>query len=85
MTMLTKSKPLTNGLLPDLLTPDMAERVLAYKLSKAKQERLTELAGKANEGELSAEERREYALCVGESDVISILKAAARRVLGEEV
>jgi hypothetical protein len=67
--------------LADCLTKEAATRILQLSLDPQTQARIDELARKANEGELSSEEREEYAEFVEGIDLIGILKAKARLVL----
>ena len=48
------------------------------------QARIDELADKASEGSLTAEERAEYEAYIDAIDVISILQAKARAVLADQ-
>ena len=48
------------------------------------QARINELADKSNEGELTEEERAEYAAYIDAFDVIAILQAKARSVLAKQ-
>ena len=77
----TPATSLLTPLLDDVLTPEAAERVLAYKLPPPVLDRLEVLREKAGEGELDAAERREYAGMIDEMDVISLMKLEARRLL----
>ena len=67
--------------LAEELTPQQAQKVLATKPSGALLARVEELADKANDGQLTAEERAEYEYYVDVDDVIGLLKAKARQVL----
>ena len=62
-------------------TPDVAREIAALRAASTLQVRLDELAGKANEGELTEEERVQYEAYVEAIDVISILQAKARKIL----
>lgn len=63
------------------LTPAAARRIAAFRADAATQARVADLAEKCNEGELTAQERREYDAYVQAIDFISILQAKARGVL----
>ncbi len=63
---------------------DKAEVVLSCRPDPALQDRIEELAGKANEGELSEEELAEYEGYVRANKFIAILRRQARRILGAE-
>lgn len=65
----------------DCLTQDVAERIVNLQLDQEMQNRLNELAGKANRGELSEAERSEYEAFVQGMDLIGIFKAKARKAL----
>ncbi|NQU21509.1 MAG: hypothetical protein HQ567_09515 [Candidatus Nealsonbacteria bacterium] len=54
-------------------TPEVAQRLLDLQPDAAVQTRIGELAGKANEGSLSAEEKVEYEDYVEAVDLIGIL------------
>jgi hypothetical protein len=81
------TKPRT-ALLDELLDPlvgcfsrRVARKLVELRANDATQRRLNELADKANEGELTTAEHREYDLYVQAIDVIGILQAKARRYL----
>lgn len=65
-------------------TPEVARRISELRAALALQTRLDELANKANEGDLTDQEREQYEAYVEAIDVISILQAKARRVLANE-
>jgi hypothetical protein len=67
----------------DCLTREVAARIVAVGLEPDIQDRVNELAGKANEGKLTAEERAEYELLIEKSDLLGILKSLARQVLAK--
>lgn len=62
-------------------TPDVARQIAALRAGTTLQAQLDELASKANEGELSDQEREQYEAYVEAIDVISILQAKARKIL----
>ena len=62
-------------------TPDVARQVAALRADPKLQARLDALARKANENELSEEERDEYQAYVEAIDLVSILQAKARQIL----
>ena len=64
--------------LKECFTPEVADRVANLRADPETQQRLDELAAKANEGELSDDERDEYRAYVDAIDVIGILQAKAR-------
>lgn len=65
----------------ECLTPEVAQRIVNLQLDSQSQARIDELAAKANEGQLTDEERQEYEEFVEGIDLIGILKARARTVL----
>ena len=64
-------------------TPDVARQVAALRANPQLQARLDGLARKANEDELTEEERDEYLAYVEAIDLVSILQAKARQILRE--
>lgn len=68
--------------LRDAMTPDLARRLLAFRPDPAVQDRIDELACKANEGELTPEEREEYEGYSRANKFIAVLLAQARKRLG---
>ena len=81
--MATQSSPLDLILDPvtECLTPDVAKRLVDGRLPPKTDARISELAEKANEGLLSAQERLEYAAFVEALDVLAMLQLKARDVL----
>ena len=84
------STPYENLVLDEVLepvarcfTPEVARQIAALRAASTLQVRLDELAGKANEGELTEEERAQYEAYVEAIDVISILQAKARKILAD--
>ncbi|MBI3796224.1 MAG: hypothetical protein HY268_04540 [Deltaproteobacteria bacterium] len=67
--------------LTECLTPEVAQRIVNLQLDAQSQARLDELAAKANEGQLTDNERQEYEEFVEGIDLIGILKARARTIL----
>ena len=73
-----------DGLLDPLsrcLDAESARRVVELRVAPPVQERVQVLAGRANEGGLSDEERAEYEAFINAADFISILKLKALRHL----
>lgn len=64
------------------LTPQQAKKILSIKPTDRLMARVQELAGKANSGMLTEQERAEYEHYVDVDDVIGLLKAKARSLLG---
>ena len=58
-----------------------ARRVLALKADRILQARVDYLAGRCNDGRLTAEERAEYGDYVSFSTFVAILKSKARQLL----
>jgi hypothetical protein len=71
-------------LVADCFTAEVARRVASVKIDAATRARVDELAEKANEGLLSAEERAEYEEYIEASDLLGILQAKARRILAKQ-
>ena len=67
----------------ECLTPEVAQRIVNLQLDVQSQARLDELAAKANEGQLTDNERQEYEEFVEGIDLIGILKARARTILAQ--
>jgi hypothetical protein len=63
------------------LGPEQAMKIVDFHGDDALQERIEELAGKANEGELTDAERAEYEGYIHANDFIATLQAKARRLL----
>lgn len=63
---------------------DRAEMVLDFCPDPALLKRIDQLASKANEGELSEDERAEYEGYVRANKFIAILRRQARQLLGVE-
>jgi hypothetical protein len=75
-------------LLDDMLDPlshcftaEAARRIVDLRATPAAQRRMSELAEKANEGQLTDDERQEYQTYIVASNLIAILQAKARRLL----
>jgi hypothetical protein len=67
----------------ECLTPDVARRIADLGLDDHTKARLEELRTKANEGSLSSGDRVEYEEIIDALDLISILRAKAKEVLGK--
>lgn len=86
MTRLQQQPP--SAILSRLLEPvgemmplSFAQELAAMRARPEEQARIDELAERANEGTLTAEERAEYEAYIDAIDVIGILQAKARSVL----
>jgi hypothetical protein len=64
-------------------TPDVARRIASLRADPSLQARLDELAYKANEGQLSEDERERYTAYVEALDLIAILQAKARKIVAD--
>ena len=73
------------GPFTECLTPEVAQRIVNLQLDAQSQARLDELAAKANEGQLTDDERQEYEEFIEGVDLMGILKARARTVLARSV
>lgn len=62
-------------------TPDVARQIAGLQTSHSLQARLDDLVQKANEGELTVEERAKYEEYMEAIDLIGILQAKARKIL----
>jgi len=67
--------------LDDILTREVARKLVTYRFDRKAQARIDKLARKCNEGQLSVDERREYESYVQVIDFISILQAKSRALL----
>ena len=69
--------------LVEALTPETAKALAQIQPKPAVQARVDQLAGKCNEGALSAEEKAEYENYVRVGNLLALIKAKAKRVLAE--
>ena len=65
----------------ECLTPEAAKRIAAFHATPATQSRLDDLAGKANEGLLTADEHAEYDRYRSVFHFVTILQSKARAYL----
>ncbi len=65
----------------DLLTPEQARSIVEFRGNAWLEQRVEELAGKCNEGELTEEERAEYEGYAHANRFIAMMQAKARRLL----
>jgi uncharacterized protein YnzC (UPF0291/DUF896 family) len=63
------------------LPPEVARQIASAEADDDLQQRVSELANKANEGTLSPEERREYEAYVDAGDIVATLQVIARKTL----
>ena len=66
--------------LSDCLNAESAQRIVALQIDPETQSRVEILAGLANEGLLSDEDRDEYKTYIEMADLIAILKLKAQRI-----
>jgi hypothetical protein len=67
-----------------ILSREQAVRIVDFHADEELQARIEELARKANEGELTDEERSEYAGYAQANKFIAVLQAKARRVIASQ-
>lgn len=67
------------------LNAESARRIVDFKADSQFQSRLEQLADKSTEGELTDDERVEYATYVRAIDFITILQLKAQRLLAESL
>ena len=67
----------------ECFTPQVARRIAELRADRQTQQRLDELAAKANQGQLTPEEDAEYKQSVDAIDLLAILQAKARAFLRE--
>ena len=63
------------------LTPEAARQLADLRADPAAQQRMDDLAGRCNDGNLTADERAEYDAYVTAATLIAILQSKARAVL----
>lgn len=61
--------------------PESARRVAEFRVAPVVQERIDILAGQANEGLITQDERVEYEAIINAADLITVLKLKARHNL----
>ena len=64
------------------LDAESAQRIAEFRVAPMVDQRVAELAERANEGLLTDDERSEYEALINAADFIDILKLKARRRLG---
>ena len=65
----------------EMMPVEFARKLATLRATPEVQAKIDDLADKANEGDLTDQERAEYAAYIDAIDVISILQAKARSVL----
>jgi hypothetical protein len=67
-----------------ILSPEQVHKIADYHADEALQDRIAQLADKANEGELSEEERAEYEGYAQANRFVAILQAQAQRRISSQ-
>jgi hypothetical protein len=67
----------------NLLTPEQARALVAYRGDAALRQRIEELAARNTEGDLSEAERAEFEGYVRANHFIAVLQSKARKLLAE--
>jgi hypothetical protein len=67
------------------LTPEVARRLVDFRVDEQTQARIDELADKCNEGQLTPAEREEYDTYISVIDFITVLQAKARTVVEQSM
>jgi len=63
------------------LPPEAARQIASAEADDELQQRVAELANKANEGALTSEEQREYEAYIDAGDIVATLQVIARKTL----
>lgn len=86
MATVSESSAFDRGVTPimQIVLPGHAKSIVAYQPEPSLAARIEELAEKSTEGELSDEEREEYAGYVRANKFVSILKRQAQRVASSD-
>jgi uncharacterized protein YnzC (UPF0291/DUF896 family) len=63
------------------LPPEAARQIASAEADDELQQRIAELASKADEGTLTSEEQREYEAYIDAGDIVATLQAIARKTL----
>jgi hypothetical protein len=63
------------------LPPEAARQIAHAEADEQLQQRVGDLARKANEGELTDDEQREYQAYIDAGDVVATMQAVARKLL----
>ncbi len=66
------------------LDAESAQRIAEFRISAPVEQRVTELAERANEGLLTEDERSEYEALINAADFIGIFKVKARHRLSSK-
>lgn len=67
----------------EAFTPDIARKLTELRAKPAHQAEIDFLAGKANQGTLTAEEYLKYKRYIEAADIIAVFQAKARRFLAD--
>lgn len=65
----------------EAFTPEMAQTIVGLRAAPALQARVDQLATKATEGSLTADEDQEYKSYIEAADILGIIQAKAMRFL----
>jgi hypothetical protein len=65
------------------LSPEAARRLLALRADAEAQDKMDDLADRANDGRLTPDERGEYESLIAAASVIAVLQTKAKEVLSE--
>jgi hypothetical protein len=68
-----------------LLTPEVARRLVDFRVDEQTQAHIDELADKCTAGQLTSAEREEYDTYISVIDFITVLQAKARTVLEQSM
>ena len=86
MTFMSPNTDLLDRLLDPVgraLSFEAARRLVALRADADAQARIDDLADRANDGQLTPDERAEYESLIATANVIAVLQAKARTVLSE--
>jgi hypothetical protein len=67
----------------EILPREALERIVHFRFDDQTRDRAANLAAKANEGQLTDDERAEYAEYVEALDLIGVMQASARAILAK--
>ncbi|MCA9047752.1 MAG: hypothetical protein KDA89_03435, partial [Planctomycetaceae bacterium] len=67
------------------LPPDAARQIVGLTADEELQQKVQSLAQRANEGELTPEQREEYEALIDAGDILATLQALARRTLQQTI
>jgi hypothetical protein len=67
----------------DVFSPEFAQRLVDLRAAPELQLRMDQLAEKANEGELTDDERSDYKSMIDAASLLAVMQAQARRYLSQ--